>query len=105
MIGRNIKDALGGVGLLLVLAGLTLIVRYCTGCTPAEANAMKLSAENALAVKQYDEALEECFQAARQKPKDQRFEAFKDCEQKTIKDYCAASESLREHWPRCKDGE
>lgn len=103
MNGLAIRRAIAPA-LFLVALGFVAF-RCLAGCTPAEANAMKLSAENALAVKQYDDALEECFQAARRKPEAMRFESFKDCELATIKEYCAASASLREYWPRCKDGE
>lgn len=103
MTGLSIRNSIGPT---LFLLGIALIVaRFVLGCTPAETNAIALSAENALAIKQYDEALEECFQAARRKPEAVRFESFKDCELATIKAYCEASESLREHWPRCKGGQ
>jgi hypothetical protein len=102
MSGNTIRKS---IPVVLFLCALGYVVFRCLGCTPAEQQAAVLSAENALAVKQYDEALEECFQAARRKPEAVRFEAFKDCELATIKAYCEASESLREHWPRCKGGQ
>jgi hypothetical protein len=104
MIGRNIKDALGGLAILLFFAALIFIGLRCVGgCTPAEANAMQLSAENAAAVAQYDLALVECQQAARQRPKEQRFEAYTDCEQAVSKHFCAESQELRREWKRCAE--
>jgi hypothetical protein len=101
MSGLSIRNAIGPV-LFLVAIGF-LVCRFLWGCTPAEANAMKLTAENAAAVAQYDQALVECQQAARQKPKELRFEAYTDCEQAVSKHFCAESEELRREWPRCKE--
>lgn len=103
MNGLAIRRAIAPA-LFLVALGF-LAFRCLSGCTPAEQGALVLSAENALAVKQYDDAIEDCRKAARLKPKADQFDAFTACKEKTIKEYCARSESLREHWPRCKDGE
>lgn len=104
MIGYAIKESLRGLAVILFLAAVIFVVlRFTAGCTPAEANAMKLSAENAAAVAQYDLALVECQQAARQKPKEQRFEAYTDCEQEVSKHFCAESQELRKGWPRCAE--
>jgi hypothetical protein len=32
MTGRNIRDSLSGVGMLLVIAGLAFVVGHCSGC-------------------------------------------------------------------------
>jgi hypothetical protein len=34
--GRNIRDSLSGVGMLLVIAGLAFVVGHCSGCAPRE---------------------------------------------------------------------
>lgn len=101
MSGLRIREAIGPV-LFLVAVGF-LVVRFFLGCTPAEANAMKLTAENAAAVAQFDLALVECQQAARQKPKDLRFEAYTDCEQAVSKHFCSESQELRKEWERCSE--
>jgi Tfp pilus assembly protein PilN len=101
--GYRIAEALRGLAVLLFIASIIFIGLLLKGCTPAEQQAAALSAENALAVAQYDQALVECQQAARQKPKDQRFEAYADCEQAVSKRMCEASSELREHWARCKE--
>jgi hypothetical protein len=100
MSGLSIRRSIPAV---LCLCALAYWVFRSLGCTPAEQQAAALSAENALAVAQYDQALVECQQAARQKPKDQRFEAYADCEQAVSKRMCEASSELREHWARCKE--
>jgi len=93
---RPVRDAIGVVFFLLFLA---LLVVGVARCTPRDA----LPVENALAVKQYDDALVECQQAARQKPKEQRFEAYADCEQAVSKRFCEASSELAENWTRCAE--
>jgi hypothetical protein len=100
MSGNTIRKS---IPVVLFLCALGYIVVRCLGCTPAEQQAAALSAENALAVAQYDQALVECQQAARQKPKDLRFEAYADCEQAVSKRMCESSSELREHWARCKE--
>lgn len=97
---RPVRDVIGIVFFLLFLA---LLVLGVARCTPAEANATKLSAENASAVAQYDLALVECQQAARQKPRELRFEAYTDCEQAVSKHFCSESQELRKGWPRCRE--
>lgn len=100
MIGFHIKETLRGLAVLLFFAALILVgLRIMAGCTPRDT----LPVENALAVKQYDDALVECQQAARQKPREQRFEAYADCEQNVSKALCDASSELREHWTRCAE--
>lgn len=102
MIGRNIHDALSGVAVLAFIGAVAYVaMRILSGCTPAEANSMALSFENAAAVAQYDQALVECQQAARQRPREQRFEAYTDCEQAVSKHFCSESQELRKGWPRC----
>lgn len=100
MSGNSIGKAIPPA---LFLCALGYLVFRCLGCTPAEANAMKLTAENAAAVAQYDQALVECQQTARQKPKELRFEAYTDCEQAVSKHFCGESQELRKGWPRCAD--
>ena len=104
MIGRNIKDALAGLAVLLFFASIIFVgLRCLAGCTPAEQQAVALTAENAAAVAQYDQALVGCQQAARQRPKEQRFEAYVDCEQAVSKHFCGESQELRKGWPRCAE--
>jgi hypothetical protein len=100
MSGNTIRKSIPAA---LFLCALGYVVWRCLGCTPAELQQGALTAENALAVGQYDQALVECQQAARQKPKELRFEAYVDCEQAVSKRMCEASSELREHWARCKE--
>lgn len=100
MNGNTIRKSIPAA---LFLCALAYWVFRCIGCTPAEANAMAITAENAAAVAQYDQALVGCQQAARQKPKEQRFEAYTDCEQAVSKHFCAESQELRKGWPRCAE--
>jgi hypothetical protein len=100
VIGFHIKETLRGLAVLLFFAALILVgLRIMAGCTPRDT----LPVENALAVKQYDDALVECQQAARQRPKEQRFEAYTDCEQAVSKHFCAESQELRREWKRCAE--
>lgn len=100
MSGLSIRNALGPT---LFLCALGYLVFRCLGCTPAEGNAMAIGVEQAAAVAQYDLALVECQQAARQKPKELRFEAYTDCEQAVSKHFCFESQELRKGWARCKE--
>jgi hypothetical protein len=101
MSGLSIRNAIGPT---LFLVGIAfLVARFFLGCTPAEGNAMAMGVEQAAAVAQYDRALVECQQAARQKPKDQRFEAYADCEQAVSKHFCSESKELRAEWARCTE--
>jgi hypothetical protein len=103
MIGYHIKEALRGFAVLAFLGAVIFLALRCQGCTPAEQQAVVISVENAAAVKQYDDALVECQQAARQKPKELRFEAYVDCEQSVSKAFCQSSGELRDNWSRCKE--
>lgn len=104
MNARPIEQAMTGVAaVVLVVSAVWLVLSFSCGCTPAETNHLALSVENSLAVAQYDAALVACQQAARQRPREQRFEAYTDCEQETTKQFCAESEELRKHWSRCAD--
>lgn len=104
MNGRRIEDAMSGISVLLFLGAVVYIIaRLLTGCTPAESNAMGIGVEQAAAVAQYDQALVECQQAARQKPKEQRFEAYADCEQEVSRHFCSESKELRREWARCAE--
>lgn len=100
MNARSIEQALTGVCVLVFLGAVLFILTQLLGCEP-KADTMPI--ENALAVKQYDDELVACQQAARQKPKEQRFEAYADCEQNVSRRMCEASSELREHWIRCKE--
>lgn len=102
-MNRTGHDTIEPLFFLVGLVGVIALVHRCVGCTPAEGNAMALSAENAAAVAQYDQALVECQQAARQKPKELRFEAYTDCEQAVSKHFCSESQSLRKEWARCRE--
>ena len=100
----QVEDAMGAVCVVVLIASLVFIaLRLLAGCTPAEANALAISAENAAAVAQYDQALIECQRAARQRPREQRFEAYTDCEQMVSKHFCSESLELRKGWPRCAE--
>lgn len=100
MNARAIRDAISPVIFLVAVVGLVaLALGLLDGCAKTDT----LPIENALAVKQYDDALVECQQAARQKPKELRFEAYADCEQNVTKFFCDASQELRETWDRCKE--
>lgn len=103
MNGREVGKTLGPVLCLFAAAGLFALMKGACGCTPVEQQAVAISAENAAAVKQYDDELVGCQQAARQKPKEQRFEAYVDCEQSVSKRLCTESNELRENWSRCKE--
>lgn len=104
MSGYRIREALRGLGVLLLLAAIAFVGMRCmAGCTPAEGDAMKMGIEQAAAVAQYDHALVECQQSARQKPKELRFEAYTDCEQAVSKHFCSESQELRKEWKRCAE--
>lgn len=98
--GLTIRNTVGPV---LFLCALGYIVYRSLGCIPAQGNAMRITAENAAAVAQYDQALVGCQQTARQKPKELRFEAYTDCEQNVSKHFCAESQELRKGWARCAE--
>lgn len=101
MSGLDIRKAIGPA---LFLLALTFIVARCfLGCTPKQGNAMAIGIEQAAAVAQYDLALVECQQAARQKPRELRFEAYTDCEQAVSKHFCSESQELRKGWARCAE--
>lgn len=100
MNARTIGEAVPPVVFLVGVVGLIAIALGLCDCGP-KVDTMPI--ENALAVKQYDDALVECQQAARQKPKELRFEAYADCEQEVSRRMCEASSELREHWSRCRE--
>lgn len=55
---RTIREALAPIGFMLIIAGLVMVVRMCTGCDSAATQAQR--AKNVLEVKAYDDALAEC---------------------------------------------
>lgn len=103
MIGQHIKEALSPIIFLVAVVGFLALALGLTDCTPAEEQSILRNANIAAAVKQYDDALVECQQAARQKPKELRFEAYADCEQEVSKRFCAESPELQDTWSRCKE--
>jgi hypothetical protein len=104
MSGYRIREALRGLAVLLFLAAFILLaLRILAGCTPAEQQQAAMSAENAAAVAQYDAALVECQQAARQAPKLARFEAYVSCEMRVSQRLCRESPELQREWKRCAE--
>jgi hypothetical protein len=63
--GYAIRNALGGIGVLLLVGATGSLAAHClTGCDSAATQAQR--AKNALDVKAYDDALSECRKEGRE---------------------------------------
>ena len=103
-MGQDIKQALGGVGLLVLVAIVGMLAaRLLVGCTPREYARGTTVVENAAAVAAYDARLAECQGEAAKAPEGQQYAFYIACEMAVSRALCRDSPELQREWPRCAE--
>ena len=103
-MGQDIKQALGGVGLLVLIAIVGMLAAHClAGCSPAQHERGTTVVENAAAVAAYDAQLAECQKEAAKAPKPEQYAFYIACEMAVSRALCRDSPELQREWPRCAE--
>lgn len=100
----HVRETVAAV--LMLLVGLAIIGK-CTGCAPVQAKALT-AVQVAEWTLPYRAELAACIDDVKAKglPKDQRFDAYVECETEATKKTCArASASQRAAWKQCQEVE